>query len=93
MNTNTQARICGVPVVKVTQLRIKKNERKPYLYYYDIRHEDEDWGEPWSIEKRVLVNHFGTIVTSEPILEIENANHRNYILLTSEEKQIIFDHL
>lgn len=37
------------------------------LYCYDLRGSDFDCGTPISIEPRVLVNHAGTIITSNPI--------------------------
>ena len=37
------------------------------LYMYEVRHTDSDWGEPCQIGKGVLVNFFGTLITSEPI--------------------------
>jgi len=34
---------------------------------YQIRHMDEDWGEPVSIEPIVVSNYFGTIFTKEKL--------------------------
>lgn len=51
-------------LVKITILRIKGPEQEPNLFYYHIRHSDSDWGKPISVEKHVLVNHFGTLVST-----------------------------
>lgn len=84
----------GVPVVQVEQFRIKQEERDPNLFYYDIRHEDNDWGEPCSLEKRVWVNHFGTMATSEPISEeaFESAGDYQWISLSEEDKAAMAEH-
>lgn len=34
---------------------------------YEIRHTDEDWGEPCQLACGILVNHYGTLLTTEPI--------------------------
>jgi len=52
-------------------LRIKEEEREQLrtkgLYVYGVRH-DERWGEPCEIQKFILVNHYGDIITKEPIV-------------------------
>lgn len=58
----------GVPVILTSILRIPQSEREEGLYYYDIRHSDEDFIEPVSIERLVRVNHLCTIATSKPLL-------------------------
>lgn len=42
-------------------------ERNPELFYYDIRNSDIDDG--YTIEKGVLVNNIGFLVTNKDILE------------------------
>ena len=37
------------------------------MFMYEIRHSDEDWGEPVQLGKNILVNHYGTIISSKPI--------------------------
>lgn len=59
--------IKGNQILITTSGRIKQAERKPNIYYYDIRHSDEDGFEPVTIEKRVIVNHFATIGVKRPI--------------------------
>lgn len=85
----------GVPVVEVTCRRIRQSEEQEGLHYYRIRHTDDDWGQPWSVEKYVLVNHYGTVVTSEPIPYLEEtpseSEGKRYIELTEDEIQFIFE--
>ena len=52
--------------VLFTNLRIDRNTVPDGLYCYDLRHGDSDDSEPCSIEKNVLVNHMGTIISKEP---------------------------
>ena len=37
------------------------------MFQYEIRHADEDWGNPCQLAKGVMVNFYGTILTSNPI--------------------------
>lgn len=62
----------GAPVVFINEGRIESSVRHDNLFYYDMRHEDSNWAEPETIEKRVLCNFFGTLVTTAPIQTIEN---------------------
>lgn len=36
--------------------------REPNKYYYEVRHADDDWEAPATIEKLVDINFFGTII-------------------------------
>lgn len=47
--------------------RIQRKDIPSGFYIYDIRHSDEDWGEPYEINHRTAVNYFGTIITYKPI--------------------------
>lgn len=51
----------------------------PGYHKYSIRHSDEDWCIPTTVEHRVMVNHFGDILVEDPLdlgeegyLEIES---------------------
>lgn len=68
---NVLFKINGIPVTRCTCLRIPPEERIEGRYYYNIRHDDEDGWEPYSLERMVMVNHFGTIETLEPIPELD----------------------
>jgi hypothetical protein len=45
----------------------KIRTNKDYPFKYDLRHGDD--GEPWSIERKVAVNYFGTILAPESFLK------------------------
>lgn len=48
--------------------RLKRDKLPKGVYIYDIRHSDEDWGEPVQIVNgHVMVNFFGVIMTYKPI--------------------------
>lgn len=47
--------------------RISANDKRDDLYYYHLRHSDEDWANPCTIEDYVLLNHWGTICFKESI--------------------------
>ena len=82
----------GVPVIHVTALRIRQEQREIDLFYYDIRHAEEDWSEPVTVEPHVLVNHFGTIVTTKPISFEPDDDGNAYLEITNEEKDEILKH-
>ena len=48
-----------------TEQRVKRETLPEGIFCYDLRHGD-DMGAPVSIENRVVVNHFGTILTAIP---------------------------
>lgn len=47
----------------ITDVRIKDSEKIKGFNYYGIRHSDEDWSEPVTIERAVIVNNWGTLAT------------------------------
>ena len=51
------------------------------VYCYDLRGSDDDPGEPVSVEEKVLVNHAGSVLLTEP-LELPETG---YLMLTEEE--------
>lgn len=73
----------------VTDFRIPKKTRLPEFFYYDIRHSDISLGEPSTIEKRVIVNYFGVLVTTKEL----DFGDLDYIPLTDEQQQLIIDSL
>jgi len=54
-----------------TDLRMQDNfvPNTEYPYAFDIRHSDDDFGEPCTIEKKVVVNYFGSILSPFNFLE------------------------
>jgi len=60
--------------------RIKRSNKPDGLWLYQIRHSDEGF-EPATIEESVMVNHYGSLLTKEPLslnaegyLEIDDHN-------------------
>lgn len=47
-------------------LRIDRNSVPEGYLMYEVRHSDEDWGEPCEIALGILVNFFGTLLVKEP---------------------------
>lgn len=52
---------------KETGGRIPLNKRVPGLFYYDLRSADDPM-DGYTIERHVLINHIGTLVTDTDIL-------------------------
>lgn len=50
-----------------TCMRINRATVPEGLYVYDVRHDDDCMGDPCQIKPHVLVNHWGTIISAEPI--------------------------
>lgn len=51
----------------ITEYRVDHTNHTEGKYLYDIRHSDDDWCEPATIEQHVLVNWFGTLICDNPI--------------------------
>lgn len=57
----------GKPIV-LSYARITRDSLPEGFYAYDVRHSDEDWGEPVEIsENQVICNYFGTIITNKKL--------------------------
>ena len=78
-----KACINGIDCVLFYDKRIPP-EKTPqgYPYLYHIRHDDNNWIRPVTIERFVVVNFFGTVFMKEPIeideggyLEINHFKH------------------
>lgn len=50
-----------------TGCRVNRKTVPKGLHFYEVRHDSEDWGEPIQIAKGIMVNHFGTLLSSKPI--------------------------
>lgn len=50
-----------------TPVRIDRNTVPKGLYLYEVRHDDESWGDPVQIGRGILVNHYGTVITREKL--------------------------
>lgn len=55
-----------------TSLRLDRDTVPEGMFLYELRHGDEDWSDPCHLARGILVNHYGTVLTREPIqLSIE----------------------
>lgn len=72
-------RIGGSKDVLFTFNRIDPKTIPDGLYVYDIRHDDDSLGDPVTIEAKVLVNRYGSVITTKPIQHIEDDPDHNYI--------------
>lgn len=69
-----------------TDLRIKRDTVPKGWYMYEVRHDDNDWGDPVQICLGVLVNHFGTLLVKEHIeLELSYNMNNAYVDIDPEE--------
>lgn len=50
-----------------TSIRIDRGSVPKGLYLYEVRHDDDGRGDPVQIAKGIMVNHFGSIITREPL--------------------------
>lgn len=50
-----------------TALRVDRDTIPDDYYIYELRHADDDWGEPIEIGLGILVNFYGTFITKESI--------------------------
>ncbi len=48
-------------------MRIERGSVPKGLYLYEVRHDDDGRGDPVQIARGIIVNHFGSIITREPI--------------------------
>ena len=49
-----------------TECRIDRTTVPEDVYRYELRHGDEDWGEPRELARGLMVNFYGTVLTREP---------------------------
>lgn len=71
--------VCDIPML-FTELRIKKDTVPEGLYMYEVRHADDDWGEPAQIADWVMANHFGTLLSNTALALEPNAACNNAYL-------------
>lgn len=64
--TFTEIEVLGKPAL-FHDMRIDRNTVPKGLYLYEVRHDDEGWGDPVQIAKGIMVNHFGSIITREQV--------------------------
>lgn len=83
--TFTEIEVLGKPAL-FHDMRSDRNTVPKGLYLYEVRHDDEGWGDPVQIAKGIMVNYFGSIITREQIrfpvngyLDIDPEKDWNYV--------------
>lgn len=61
--------------------RIDRSTVPEGLYMYEVRHDDDQQGDPCQIKSSILVNFWGTVITNESLELDENDS----LLINSEE--------
>jgi hypothetical protein len=82
--------VLGKPML-FTCLRIDRSTVPKGMYIYEVRHADEDWGEPCQIANWVLVNHYGTLICNVPLPVQPNHNSNNAYLAIDAEADWDFE--
>ena len=63
--TYQEVTILGKPAL-FTECRIDRATVPEGVYRYELRHGDENWGEPVTLSRSILVNYYGSVLTREP---------------------------
>lgn len=58
--------VLGHPMI-FTCLRVDRDTVPEGLYMYEVRHDDDQQGDPVQIGNWIMVNHWGTIISNKPI--------------------------
>jgi len=64
--TYEEISLLGLPAL-LTEWRVDRTTLPEGLFLYELRHTDEDWGEPCQLAKSILVNFYATVLTAQPI--------------------------
>ena len=67
--------VLGHPMI-FTCLRVDRDTVPEGLYMYEVRHDDDQQGDPVQIGNWIMVNHWGTIISNKPI-RLEPSPNRN----------------
>ena len=71
-----------------SNMRVNKDTLPKGYYFYELRDEDSN-GEVCEVAKGILVNFLGTLLTTEPIAEVEETGH----CFTSPEEFNFIEHI
>lgn len=58
--------LLGIPAL-LTDWRVDRTTIPNGFHLYELRHADEDWGEPCQVAKGILVNFYGSILTVQQL--------------------------
>ena len=82
--------VFGHPML-FTCLRVDRNTIPAGLFVYEVRHDDNQQGEPVQIANWVMVNHWGTLITNKPIRLIPSEQIHNAYRDIDAEKEWIYE--
>ncbi len=68
LNEGEKLNFRGQEIIVFQDKRIEDKDIPEGYKRYSIRHSDDDWGCPRTIENSVWVNHYGDILTKEEIV-------------------------
>lgn len=71
MESNLALAKCKGQIVAFTYIRLKKDDVLNGLHKYDIQSSDDGF-EPESIKEHILVNHWGSLISRDPLPLDEN---------------------
>lgn len=101
--TFEEVTVLGKPML-FTCCRIERSTVPKGLYMYEVRHDDDQRGDPVQIANWIMVNHWGTLISSEPLnlnsyktannafLDIDPENDWNYEGIDSTVKEYMAQH-
>ena len=69
-----------------TSLRVDRTTIPKGMYLYEVRHDDYGRGDPCQIGNWILVNHWGTLISNEPLKLIPVPQRDNAFLDIDPEK-------
>lgn len=58
--------ILGIPAL-FTALRVNRATVPKGMYLYEMQTDEGDWSQPCLLGRRIMVEHFGTVLTASPI--------------------------
>ena len=64
-----------------TDMRVNITDLPNGIYKYDLRHSDEDWGEPVEVCDNVIVNFYGSILVKEKLPDEINFDEKELYLI------------
>lgn len=65
--TFEEIELFGKPAL-FTILRVDRSTVPKGLYLYEVRGDDDGGGDPVQIAEKIVVNHYGSIITSKPLI-------------------------
>ena len=61
-----EIRVLGKPAL-FHDMHLERDTVPRGLYLYEVRHDDDCIGDPVQIARGIMVNHYGSILTREPV--------------------------